>query len=415
MENASNTRYVMFLIARFMVIMSTSPVDIMAVYRLSSSRNSVVLFGITMLVELCIVLVFQPFLSSRLDRIERKTVQKVNNTLMIVVLGSMLIIYTYVGLRNNIIYSVYLVINGVFFSVVWQTFNAMVQTVGDREQYGKLAGLMEMMGQSPVVLGALVSAAMFAYYGFTASLILSLALLCISLAFLYSFEERFVPDGKLKKTKAGAGIRENADYIRKNSRLVMYIFLLNFPFIAIVTGNFLKPIYISQVLHGGPSTLAISEGVYALAAILAGLVMPRINRHIGYFLSIYTCTIVFIIGSVIMPLFPFFAAYFLFQTFHGFGNPGIRVSRNTLVMKNIPREEMGRFNGAIQLLTTPVRIILLTVFMITVGYLGPGMLIFISGMLVMVASTLSLDLYRSSPQLKAIFATEQMISNAGVV
>lgn len=415
MENALNTRYVMFLIARFMVIMSTSPVDIMAVYRLSSSRNSVVLFGITMLVELCIVLIFQPFLSSRLDRIERKTVQKVNNALMIVVIGSMLIIYSYVGLRNNIIYSVYLVINGVFFSVVWQTFNAMVQTVGDRGQYGKIAGLMEMMGQSPVVLGALVSAAMFAYFGFTASLILSLALLCIALAFLYSFEERFVPDGKLKKTKAGAGIRENADYIRKNSRLVMYIFLLNFPFIAIVTGNFLKPIYISQVLHGGPSMLAISEGVYALAAILAGLVMPRINRHIGYFLSIYVCTIVFIIGSVIMPLFPFFAAYFLFQTLHGFGNPGIRVSRNTLVMKNIPREEMGRFNGAIQLLTTPVRIILLTVFMITVSYFGPGMLIFISGMLVMVASILSLVLFRSSPQLKAIFATEQMISNAGVV
>ena len=97
-----------------------------------------------------------------------------------------------------------------------------------------------------------------------------------------------------------------------------------------------------------------------------------------------------------MPMFPIIAIFFLFQVSHGTGNAGNRISRNTLVMRNVPAEEIGRFNGNVHILAVIARISLLVLYILTIELIGVRMLMIITGSMVLIAVIAGTALRRSS-------------------
>ncbi|MCL4335966.1 MAG: hypothetical protein M1344_01900 [Candidatus Thermoplasmatota archaeon] len=108
-------------------------------------------------------------------------------------------------------------------------------------------------------------------------------------------------------------------------------------------------------------------------------------------------------GSLLIPVAPLWYLFLIFQILHGFGNPGTRIARNTVVMKSVPKNEMGRFNGSVQLLTTMTRIVLISVSMLEVLSAGAGTLILVIGTIVFVAEVLAGILLSRNPDVKSYF------------
>ena len=167
------------------------------------------------------------------------------------------------------------------------------------------------------------------------------------------------------------------------------------PYVAVVSGNYLKPIFIAQLLNGTPGTLAESEIIYALSAVAAGILAPLLIKKMGEFRSAMMFSLIYVAGSLLMPMFPIIAIFFLFQASHGTGNAGNRISRNTLVMRNVPAEEIGRFNGNVYILTVAARISLLVLYILTIELIGVRMLMIITGSIVLIAVFAGTALRRS--------------------
>ena len=392
-----------FVVARFLSIMSLFPVEIFITFQLSSSPLYFGLFGATILAGLIARFFFQPILSDVIDRYSRVRIQITAQIISTTFLMSIFLLFNFVGSATPGIYVLIAIVNDLYYMVSYQVQQALAQSVFSRNMYGRLNGINEIMGQLPVVLGAAMTSLVLIFLNFRELILISALFQVVGIIAFWTVRDDFEPAVNPKKGGVHSNYSESYRYLRKNRKPVLFIYLLNFPFIAVVAGNFLKPIFIVRVLAQSSSFLAISESVYAGVAIIAGVIVPLVMERVGGMKTVYICTTIFFVGSLLIPVAPLWYLFLIFQILHGFGNPGTRIARNTVVMKSVPKNEMGRFNGSVQLLTTMTRIVLISVSMLEVLSAGAGTLILVIGTIVFVAEVLAGILLSRNPDVKSYF------------
>src|SRR5258708_36391205 len=74
---------------------------------------------------------------------------------------------------------------------------------------------------------------------------------------------------------------EGLQYLQGRPRLSVVMLASFLPFVAIMVGNFLSPIFVREVLHQGPQVYGIGEVSYAVGATVAGLSLSAINARVG--------------------------------------------------------------------------------------------------------------------------------------
>jgi MFS family permease len=142
------------------------------------------------------------------------------------------------------------------------------------------------------------------------------------------------------------------------------------PFIIVMASNYLFPIYVSQTLHAGALWFAGGEITFAVGAILAGALLPRlIGRHSAA-TTIPGTMLVFFGGLVLITVAPFPIVYITANVLVGFGNAGCRVARSALMLHLIPNEVMGRVGGFYNVLDRVLRT-LLVLAMGVIEFSGP--------------------------------------------
>ena len=116
------------------------------------------------------------------------------------------------------------------------------------------------------------------------------------------------------------------------------------PFVAIMVGNFLSPIYVREVLHQGPQVYGIGEVNYAVGATVAGLSIPAINARIGLVPTLLCTIAVYGLAASLNPMAPLVLVFLISYALQGWGNAGSRVARTILVLKTVPNGVVGRVN-----------------------------------------------------------------------
>ncbi len=368
-------------LARFASLIAPVPADIDIVFRLANNRSFLAAFGIAMLLSLVVELMIQPYLSRIIDRMERRKIQAVNQIVFAI---SVMAVGLEIVLLGNIEAAllVMLVLIETYYTVAYQVYASIAQSLIKRRDAGNYSGLSEILGQTPVILGAAISAIFWNMIPLPYILVASGAagiFLLFPLAFVRNAGATVL---------AGQNTPSAEPVIRKMKlSSVIFIFLFNMPYVAVVSGNYLKPIFIAQLLHGTPGTLAESEIIYAVSAVVAGLLAPLAIKKIGEFRSAIMFSLIYVAGSILMPLFPLIAIFFILQFSHGTGNAGNRISRNTLVMRNVPAGEIGQFNGKVQILAVASRILLLILYIMAIELIGVRMLMIMTGIIVLAAVT----------------------------
>jgi len=143
---------------------------------------------------------------------------------------------------------------------------------------------------------------------------------------------------------AWAMLIEGLQYLRGRPRLSVVMLASYLPFLAIMVGNFLSPIFVREVLRGGPQVYGIGEVSHAVGATLAGLSVPAINARIGLVPTLLCTIAVYGVAASLNPMAPIAIVFFVSYVLQGWGNAGSRVARTILVLKTVPNSVVGRVN-----------------------------------------------------------------------
>ncbi|PSO06674.1 hypothetical protein B9Q04_14840 [Candidatus Marsarchaeota G2 archaeon BE_D] len=249
----------------------------------------------------------------------------------------------------------------------------MLRDVVTVENYRSQAGYTEVSSQVPALIAA-GSAVLLSELPF--ELLLGSG---ATLAFLAARLTTGIPE-HMDSPSAGSGdnqvagnrgyfngAREFFMYIRSRYPQVLLVYLIGFPFVFTVAGNFVKPVFIANTLHGDPSFLAFSEAEYAAFAMVVGLLTPTLQRRLGDAVALLLLFSAYTSASIVMPMYPSYIVFSTCQAIHGLGNPGSRVVRKAVVLRSVERGELGRFNGWVSLLFTLTRVALIGASTIMIG------------------------------------------------
>ncbi|MEO6244710.1 MAG: MFS transporter [Opitutaceae bacterium] len=251
---------------------------------------------------------------------------------------------------------------------------ALVQQMFDRSQYQALTGLLEIQGQTAMMIAGGLAGLMIDHVPLWGILLFDAATYLAS--FLIQSTLPYTATHLTAKIPAGArppvwrAVAEGWLWLRSRPQLAWFLTGSLAPFLIVMASNYLFPIYVAQTLQAGAGWFAAGEIAFSLGAIAAGFMLPRlIGRHSAA-ATIPATMLVFLAGMIVICVFRFPATFLVAVTLLGFGNAGCRVARAALMLHLVPNEVMGRVGGFFQVLDRVLRT-LLVLSMMVIDTLGP--------------------------------------------
>jgi MFS family permease len=260
---------------------------------------------------------------------------------------------------------------------------ALIQQMFNRSHYQSLTGLLEIQGQTAMMIagglgGLLIGRVpLWAILLFDAATYLGSFLIQLTLPYSATHlasTAAFLPGTKADDTRSThsiwGSVLEGWRWLRARPQLAVFFTCSLVPFLIVMAGNYLFPIYVAQTLHASASYFAAGEVTFSLGAVVAGFFLPRlIGRHSAA-ATIPGTMLVFLAGLLVLILFRFPAAFLLAGALLGFGNAGCRVARSALLLHLVPNHVMGRVGGFYQVLDRVLRT-LLVMAMVIIEVYGP--------------------------------------------
>ncbi len=239
---------------------------------------------------------------------------------------------------------------------------ALIQQLFDRSQYQSLIGLLEVQGQTAMMIagglgGLLVERVpLWAILLFDAATYLAALLIQSTLPYAPTHLANRAPG--LPAPTVWRSVSAGWTWLRARPRLAVFFTCALLPFVIVMAGNYLFPIYVAQTLQASAAYFAGGEIAFAAGAVAAGFVLPRlIGRHTAAN-TIPATMLVFLAGLLLLVLLRFPLTFLVAAILLGFGNAGCRVARSALLLHLVPNEMMGRVGGFFQVLDRVLRTVL---------------------------------------------------------
>jgi MFS family permease len=236
-----------------------------------------------------------------------------------------------------------------YYSLHYPAKFAFIQQLFDRSQYQALIGLLEVQGQTAMMLAGGLGGFMVARgVPLPTILLIDASTYAFSFAVLSGLPKDLAP--ALTATASPAARRtwkmvaDGWRWLQERPRLNLFLLCSLMPFIAVMAANYLFPVYVAQVLKADARVFGWGEITFAAGAIVAGALLPRLIAHRSAYRTIGATFVVFMAGLLLVSSVPTALFYLLAGAFLGFGNAGCRVARNALMLNLVPNEVMGRVN-----------------------------------------------------------------------
>ena len=281
---------------------------------------------------------------------------------------------------------------------------AFLQQVFAKSQYQSLMGLMEIQGQTAMMIAGGLGAVLVEHVSLTVILLFDAS------TYLFSFLiQSTLPyeSTHLEAADAAApvtawrAIGEGWRWLHDRPRLTVFFTASLMPFIAVMVGNYLFPIYIAQTLQAGAWVFGAGEIVFAVGAILAGFSLPGFIAEHSARNTVPVTIAVFAAGVALLVLLPATGPYMLASLLLGFGNAGSRVARSAAMLHLIDNKVMGRVGSFFHAFDRVLRTVLTSaaIALVAVGGARPAFAL----LLVLVLAGLA-AVYRSRSALVPVAA-----------
>lgn len=222
---------------------------------------------------------------------------------------------------------------------------AFVQQIFERKHYQQLMGLLEIQGQTASMLAGGLAGLMLEHVSFTIILLVDAGTYLCSY-----FIQRTIPYEATHLATAGprtgvwADLTEGLRWLGARPKFTMFIICTLAPFVAVMVGNYLFPIYVQKILQAPATVFGLGEMAFALGAICAGLIGPRLLDRLPPATVALVMMGIFIAGLGVLSGLHTVATFYLALLLLGIGNAGSRVARGTVMLHEVPNAIMGRVN-----------------------------------------------------------------------
>jgi MFS family permease len=258
---------------------------------------------------------------------------------------------------------------------------AFIQQIFDRSHYQSLVGLLEIQGQTAMMISGGLGGILVERIPLWLILLFDAATYAASFALQAGLPYQATHLEPRASTPAGTavaaakpglwhGVVEGWHWLRARPQLMLFLTCSLMPFMVVMVSNYLFPVYVAQTLRAGPKVFAGGEIAFALGAIAAGALLPRLLARASAATTIPGTMLVFLAGMVVLIVLRHPWIYLVAGVLLGFGNAGSRVARSALMLHTVPIEVMGRVGIFYNVLDRLVRTVLVG-SMIIVDWWGP--------------------------------------------
>jgi len=267
---------------------------------------------------------------------------------------------------------------------------AFVQQIFDRSQYQALTGLMEVQGQTAMMIAGGIGGWMTEHAPLWVILLIDASTYAISFVLMATLHYEPTHLKEIHAAPPGGMVGQlwhnivtGWNWLRERPRIAWFLTCSLMPFIVVMVGNYLFPIYVAKTLHAGATIFGAGEVVFAVGAVIAGLFLPRLLARTSADVTIPATMIVFTLGLVVLLTLRHSALYLTAALLLGFGNAGSRVARSALMLHLVPNALMGRVTVFYHLLDRLLRTVLVAAMAIIDLYGPPSGFAVLLGLMVL--------------------------------
>lgn len=330
-------------------------------WMLVSSDNGNKVFGYITICMTILSFILTPFVGNLVDRVSRKKLLIISE----IICFALLFIFSligFVGVSYEIWhYTIIYMIGSLYYTIFYPTMFALNQEIFTKEHYKSLNGTMEVQGQlSSMIAGALASILLLKW---DLHYILLLNTISYGAAIYFYLKLPYVRLPSMKQTETVIKSRASDGLRYMLARPSVFIFLLFsfMPFIGVMLTNYLFPVYLVDVFKADASVYGIEGMIYAIGAIIAGILIPTVSSKFGNEKMIIFGVFVYTI-AISLIVFVNLPVYLSLMLFLAIGNSSTRVARNSFLMDHIPNDIIGRVDSLFRTLGLLIRILLLALF-----------------------------------------------------
>jgi MFS family permease len=221
---------------------------------------------------------------------------------------------------------------------------AFVQQIFGRAHYQSLTSVMEIQGQAASMLAGGLASVLIGHVSLTTILFLDACTYFVSFALQAGIPYEATHQSSDTKSSGGAwsAVGEAWHWLRERPALSTFLLCSFVPFLGIMVGNYLFPIYVASTLAADPGVYGRGEMIFALGALSAGVGVPFLTARFNHARTTVALAAVFLLALLILVVWPQVLPFYGAMLLLGLGNAGVRVARNVIVLETVPNALMGR-------------------------------------------------------------------------
>jgi hypothetical protein len=182
-----------------------------------------------------------------------------------------------------------------------------------------------------------------------------------------------------------SGIVDGFLYLKTKPVLILFLLASHMPFISVMVGNYLFPVYILKTLKAGPAVLGAHETIYAVGAVLAGLSIPLLLHRLRTYRTVILTVATYTLSIALAAFIPVVGLFLASTVLMGSGNAGTRVGRNSHLMNVEPTAIFGRVNSFFSACSYAMRLLLIGSFASIINRVRPSSMLMFTGVLLIAA------------------------------
>jgi len=230
-----------------------------------------------------------------------------------------------------------------YFTLHYPAKYAFLQQIIEPRHFQSLTGLMEIQGQAASMLAGGLA-------GIVVDRIPLWFILFVDAAtYLFSFLVQSTLPYESSHLKQGSppanawrSMAEGWRWLHAHASVSIYFACTLVPFVLVMVGNYLFPVYVAGVLRAPSTVFGNGEITFALGAVLAGFMIPRLASDRGADRVIVGTMALCLVAIALFMFRQTPNAYFIGMGLFGLGHAGSRVARTALMLHTIPNPVMGR-------------------------------------------------------------------------
>ncbi len=272
-----------------------------------------------------------------------------------------------------------------YYSMHFPSQFAFVQEIFSEDQYRSLASVMEVQNQTSSMLAGALGSILVGRINLTYILwVDGLTYLIAFFAFLSLPYLRSAGVGSARFTLF-SGIVDGFRFLETKPLFLVFFLCSMMPFISVMVGNYLFPVYILKTLGAGPAVLGAHETIYAVGAIAAGLTIPFLLHKLGTFPTVVITVATYTTAIALVAFIPVVGLFLALTLLMGWGNAGTRVGRNVYMMEIVPKAIVGRVRSVFSAFSYGMRLLLIGTFASIINHVHPPTMLLFVGILLVAA------------------------------